>query len=1399
MKALQTINAFLNELRIQSGAIWTENGKIKFSAPKSFQNKETDAFIVTNKQELISLLEYNQIYSSKLFLTTPILKSTSSSVYPLSPAQKRLWFIEQYEEGTNAYHLPMVMEISETARLDAIKYAIQQIVIRHEILRSTINEGENQDGIQVVHSAPLEIEEVTLDDTSDYESVIRSDINQPFNLSKEYPLRVKFYKLISSVSGTTLKNLLLMNTHHIASDGWSLDIMQRELEAFYSAFVTNQPVEGLTPMNIQYKDYALWQDYYITGEVLEQQLQYWKNKLSNYQHLEFPTDYQRPSNFDYRGHLERFSLPVDISMKLRAIAKQNEATLFSVMLSSIAILLSKYSGQDDIIIGSPIANRHHNQVKNLIGFFVNTQVNRVLTKEGQTFRELIQEVHQDQIEAQQHQDLPFDKLVDELKIERNATRHPLCQIMLSVQSFGYAPSTDTEAHKSEPLFKAYKLNEAYEVERFDLSILVDDSEDRLAVELSYSTSLFKKSTIEALFRQYNNLLDQLTSEEETPYYSISLLDEENRKKVLYDWNETNADFSFNELFIKKFEKHVQINPLQTAISCEGKYLTYQQLDEKSNQLAQHILNLYQERTQFAMEPGSPILLFLNRSPEAIIAMLAVLKAGGAFVPVDTSYPQERIDFMLKDTEADFIISTKALSEEGLVKLPKYRVINIDLSVDLPEASLTRNLPDNTQLSHPAYIIYTSGTTGKPKGVVVTQNNLLNLCYNIQHHFELAPDSLASQLITISFDGAVSEIFPVLFSGGALHIIPEEVKQSADLSAYINAEGITHFTVPADLLESMEPLSMEQLKTIHVGGGTNSRQCLNRWSRGRKLINAYGPTENTVYSTMHSYNEGDLNTNIGSPIKNVKVYVLDKLVNPVPVGVPGELYISGKSTTNGYLNRRELTRERFIQNPFVTSEEKQSGYGTMYKTGDKVRWLENGELEFLGRNDDQVKIRGYRIELSEIEQALLQLEEIKQAHVQAREKVTENGSIKYLIAYYIVNDSSQNSGSLIQQKLQNVLPAYMVPSYFIEMDKFPLTTNGKLNKSEFPDPSSIVAEEEYKAPSTKQEEAICLIWQEIIGQKRVGVSDDFFKIGGNSILAIQVAFKMSKLLGYTVKVADIFRLKTISELLNQHNGFKLITQYQSTYSDKLPNFIFIHAGGSGSEVYQQLSEKLAGNYNCIGIDNYNIHYENKIASLNELASYYLQNLEKSYVLTEPVNLLGWSLGGKISIEIAAILESRGYKAINVFALDTIHTDDYLRSFITREYVEQARNQALESAEFKRNAADEAYYRKVFAAIEAETEIGRSDVSSHLEYTQVYLFKAMNVDMFKVLEDAETKNNYLKQLNANNLNMLAEKVQVIPLDCYHDDILDVGSNSISDFVNALSVQHEENEKMSFSEVV
>jgi amino acid adenylation domain-containing protein len=1033
-----------------------------------------------------------------------------------------------------------------------MKYALQQVVSRHEVLRSTIGHDETTDqGMQQVHDAPLTFDERTAAGKEELETMLAEDINRPFKLSEEYPVRVVFYTLRQPGMDTPPeRTIMLINTHHIASDGWSVDVMEKEMYAYYDAYIHNDSSFTLPPLQIQYKDYAVWQRGYLTGDVLEKQAEYWKTKLTGFQTLELPTDYPRPAEKDYRGAIRGFNISETTTLRLRTLAQQYGVTLYNMLLSSFNVLLSKYTGQDDIVIGSVIANRHQRQTEGLIGFFVNTQVSRTLLGDTQSFEALVKQVHQEQIQAQVNQDLPFEKLVEELGVDRDPSRHPVFQVMFGVQTHGTqaieeredtpdAADTEETAEQTNEQLHTYKPEDVYAVEKFDLSLTFFNSGRHLSGMFSFATALFHPDTIDALIGHYTHLLEQLATSPDRPYSQLGLLQPEMIQQLVYDWNNSGNEYRTDQTICSVFDGNAAQEKEAIALQYEDQQLSWQELQEKSNQLAHTIQQRYLQKTGSPSPAGSFIALYMDRSVEMIISILAVLKSGAAYVPLDIKYPQERIDFILADTGAELILTQRHLVHERSELLPMEKLCFTDLTELLYLQNEKSAPPAEIRPTDLAYIIYTSGTTGQPKGVMVEHRHVLG--YLLGNNFiDNEKVRVVGGLCNYAFDGSIFDIFYPLLNGkrllllsnsylADLHALEKELKAG-------HADTVFFTTALFNALVQNQSPCLADLQQILFGGEACNIAIINKFKERYShisLIHVYGPTENIVYSSYCRVNHCDTTCSvpIGIPLADKKLYVLDKYLQPVPAGVSGELYIGGAGVSRGYLNRDTLTAERFITNPYATGEDITNGFDRMYKTGDLVRRRADGQIEYLGRNDDQVKIRGYRIEPAEIEQLLLQVEGISQCCVGIKEKSGEAGNNKLLVAWY-VPESPDNSltQEFIYQQLSAVLPEYMLPTAYVEVEYLPVTLNGKIDKNQLPDPDFRIRTAAYIAPATEAEILVSSIWKEVLGLEEVGITDDFFRAGGNSILAIQVSHRMSRALGGDIQVADIFKFKNIQTIL-----------------------------------------------------------------------------------------------------------------------------------------------------------------------------------------------------------------------------------------------------------------------------
>ncbi|WP_420126162.1 amino acid adenylation domain-containing protein [Longimicrobium sp.] len=1035
---------------------------------------------------------------------------------PLSFAQERLWFIDRLEPGSPVYNLPASLGLTGAVSPAALERALGEIVRRHEALRTTFREV---DGAPVQVIAPFDGFALPVEDLSGLSEADRKaeasrraseEAAQPFDLAAGPLFRAVLLRLAAD------DHVLLLSMHHIVSDGWSMGVLNRELLALHAAYFGGQQ-SPLLELPVQYADYAVWQREQLRGPVLERQLSYWRDRLAGAPELvDLPTDHPRPAVQTFQGSTEGIRLSGELLERLRALGRGQGATLYMVVLAAFQVLLSRYSGSEDIVVGTPIAGRTRNEVAGLIGFFVNTLVLRTDLGGDPSFRELLGRVREVTLGAFEHQELPFEKLVAELQPERSLSHSPLFQVSFALDDVdestsgvaepatgGDASATeagDTGTEAADPAFAFAKL---------DLTLALEATRQGLLGGLTYSTDLFERGTIVRMLGHLERVLEQVAADVDVRLSRLELLDEAERARVVEEWNRTEAEYPADRCIHELFEAQAARTPDSTAVEFEGETVSYRELNGRANRLAHHLAGL-------GVGPETRVGICLERGTETVVAVLAVLKAGGAYVPLDPAYPAERIAFMLADAAAPVLMTQESL-RATLPAGDGVAVVSVDGDASRIAAESAENLERRVSPDQLAYVIYTSGSTGRPKGVMVPHRGVPNLAYAQARRFGIDSTSRVLQFASFSFDAAVAELFDALLSGATLVLASREaLLPGAGLLETLRSGRVTVATLPPSVLAVLSPDDLPELRTVVSAGEAVDAATVERWSDGRVFINAYGPTETTVCATSASCEADGRAPSIGRALENVRVYVLDAGGRPAPVGIPGELYVGGVGVARGYLGRPGLTAERFVPDPFGG----ETG-ARLYRTGDRARWLDAGTLQFLGRTDEQVKVRGFRIEPGEIEAALRRHAGVRECVVVAREAAS--GGVR-LVAYVA---GTADPGEL-RAHLRHSLPDYMVPGAFVVLEQLPLTPNGKIDRRALPAPDP-AAGADRAAPRTPTEEILAGLWGELLGLEGVGADDDFFALGGHSLLATRLVSRIREAFGVEMAIRTIFEDPVLSVL------------------------------------------------------------------------------------------------------------------------------------------------------------------------------------------------------------------------------------------------------------------------------
>ncbi|MEM7534192.1 MAG: amino acid adenylation domain-containing protein [Chloroflexota bacterium] len=1122
---------------------------------------------------------------------------------PLSFSQQRLWFLDQLEPDSAFYNIPILLRLTGQLDVAVLEASFRYLIERHESLRTifrteTSTQANAGESVQVIHppswASQFMLTVTPVVDEHQAYHLAHVEATTPFDLGEGPLLRVLLSSIADNDAALSLpkRHLLVLNMHHIISDVWSMGVLVKELTHAYRAYIAGQQ-PTLPDLPIQYADFAVWQRDYLSagtaGARLETQRDYWRKQLADAPALlELPTDRPRPPVMSYRGAHYAFELSADLTAKLNQLAQTHDATLFMVLLTAFNILLSRYSRQDDIVVGSPIANRNRAEIEGLIGFFVNNLVLRTQLAGNPSFTELLAQVRQTTLDAYQHQDLPFEQLVDALDLERTLSYSPLFQVTLVLQNaeigeFDLPNLTATMQPADFPFAKS------------DLRFILTEQgkAGNLWGLMEYATDLFDEATIARMMSHFTVLLESIVNEEslgvQQPIHQLPILTEDEVHQIVYEWNDTTVVFGEPQTIQALFEQQVARTPNAIALifaedSEMGRWgdgemgrqgdresvtitlsyhhtptpshphtLTYAELNTRANQLAHHLIEL-------GVQADTLVAVAMERSVEMVVSLLAVLKAGGAYVPIDPNYPEERIRYMLDDSAAPILLTQSHLplaqfTEHGGVADSARQSMHV-LAVDMMATALavqpSHTPQTKTSTNDLAYVIYTSGSTGQPKGVMIEHGGAFNVAMTQAEVLPtLTTGSRLLQMASLSFDAATFEFMLALMHGVTLVVSsPHHERVGSALADLLQQQCITHVTLVPSVLQTLPQVDLPDLKVLITAGEACSPALVNQWGAGRTFFNLYGPTESPIWTT-YALLQPNQPVHIGQPVPNRQVYILNDVGAIAPTGVAGELHIGGTQLARGYLNRPDLTVERFIDHP---------EFGRLYKTGDLCRWTASGAIEFLGRTDFQVKLRGFRIELGEIENALLAQDGVREAVVLAREEDSD----KRLVAYLVGDGETgrQRDGetgrqefqpstfqpfnlSTLRSSLEQQLPDYMIPSAFVFLEAMPLTANGKLDRRALPAPEYVDTQIEFVAPHTETETVLATVWSELLGIEPIGIHHNFFELGGHSLLATQVASRIQAAFQISLPLRSIFEAPTLTDLASivdsQHADAKLIQE------------------------------------------------------------------------------------------------------------------------------------------------------------------------------------------------------------------------------------------------------------------
>jgi len=1172
---------------------------------------------------------------------TIIHSQIDSENAPLSAGQKRLWFVENFEPGNLAYTLPFFNIIKGEINPAVLEKSINELIKRHDSLRTIITTSEGMPVQKILRLSSFRLELVHLEQLSEQErnaEVERyADINalHLFDFEK-WPLFIcKLLKL------STKNYVLLLNFHHIITDGSSIRIIMEELGLIYTALMENKAA-NLPELPITYADYALWQNDWMKGEDCRQQLDFWVKEMKGAPELmQLPMDFQRPKKQTYDGDEVNFVLDTQLTGQLAMLSRKNGASLFVTLLSIFNSLIARYTSQEEFVIGIPIAGRVYRELELLNGMLINDMPIRVAALENMTFTEMVELCKTKLFQAFDNQELPFDRIVEEMKVTRHANVSPLFQVL-----FNLINMFDVEINLDGASMEI--ADRRGKIAQFDLSLNIYESKKTLNCVLEYNTNLFRRDRIERMAGHFQELVKSLIKDPDQKIRRIPILTEKEKNMILKEWNATGAEFPQNKCIHQLFEEQVVRSPLSIAIQDDHQKVSYEELNAKANQLARYL------HRSGAVE-GSLIGICADRSTDLLVALLAVMKAGCTYIPLDPIYPKERLALILEDGKPALLLTEKKLLEN----LPETEAKNIFIEEREAYANESvENTKFNVSPETVAYLIYTSGSTGKPKGVQIQHRALVNFITSMAKKPGIMPNDLVLAVTTISFDIAGLELYLPILYGAGIFIATQETSVNPELlikkiedcqPTILQATPVTFRMLNASGWKGLKSLR------ILCGGEALPKELAHDLIRKcSELWNMYGPTETTVWSTVErvALDEGDTTgyVNLGRPIDNTLIYVLNSELQPVPVGYPGELFIGGDGLAKGYFNLPEMTREKFLQDPFSTIPG-----AHMYRTGDLVQQTDDGKLEFLNRVDSQVKIRGFRIELGEIESALTQYKSVRDNVVIVRE---DSPGDKRLIAYIIRRDHAETDIPDLRQFLKTKVPDYMVPSAFVFIEQFPLTPNGKIDRKALPAPFEApdVSDRVFQQAETETEKKLHDIWSGVLNLKQIGVEENFFEIGGHSMIAVTLMIKIEKELGIRLPLATLFdysNIRDMAEFINNKSesaGWGSLVPIRSKGAK--PPLYLVHGAGLNLLLYTTIVSHLDADQPVFGLQAKGLDgIDEPLNTIEGIAAYYNEEILKvdksgSYALA------GFSMGGQIAYEMARQLVLLNHKVSFLGMFDTV---------------------------------------------------------------------------------------------------------------------------------------------------